>query len=138
LPGYGLEDEILPVLIDLGVAAEEQETLLGGTPLYFAPEVARRFVGEGGRDREVDRAADVFALALSLRNALEPGTQEDVPAGAIQAFVERRAHEIPPMPEGRDLRYLEPCFARWLSLDPRERPSAEELAEELAILTAPE
>lgn len=140
LPGFDPESDegILPVLIDLGVAATEQETMLGGTPLYFAPEVARRFVDRGPAGPDVSSAADVFALALSLRNALEPGTQEDVAAGAIQAFVERRAEEPPPLPESRDLRYLAPTFESWLALDPLERPSALELAEELAILTAPE
>ena len=138
LPG---QDELLPVLIDLGVAADEQEGLLGGTPLYFAPEVAARFAkaGEGREvEHEVSSAADVFALALALRNALEPETQEDVPAGAIGAFIEQRAKEAPPPPEARSLRYLERAWARWLSVDPLERPSAAELAEELAILTAPE
>jgi predicted nucleic acid-binding Zn-ribbon protein len=141
LPGYGVDAEgggVLPVLIDLGVAAEEQETLLGGTPLYFAPEVAERFVAEGHVGPDVDGRADVFALALSLRNALEPGTQPDVPAGAIQAFVERRAKERPPLPEARELRYLRTTFERWLSVDPDDRPTAEQLAEELAVLTAPE
>ena len=140
LPGTDPEsdDGILPVLIDLGVAATEQETMLGGTPLYFAPEVAKRFVRERHGGPDVTSAADVFALALSLRNALEPGTQEDVAAGAIQAFVERRAEEMPPLPEARDLRYLAPSLRTWLSLDALERPSALELAEELAILTAPE
>lgn len=141
LPGYGTDPDdggVLPVLIDLGVAAEEQETLLGGTPLYFAPEVAQRFAAEGHAGPDVDARADVFAMALSLRNALEPETQPDVPAGAIRSFVEQRARRLPPLPQRRELRYLRPAFARWMSLDPTERPSAGELAEELALLTAPE
>ncbi len=137
LPG-SREDDLLPVLIDLGVAADEQEGLLGGTPLYFAPEVAARFAGEGDPEVEVSSAADVFALALSLRNALEPSSQEDVPAGAIGAFIEQRAAGMPPLPDARELAYLRPALSRWLSADPRERPSADELAGELAVLTAPE
>lgn len=136
LPG---EEGLLPVLIDLGVAAEEQETMLGGTPLYFAPEVAARFVAPGPlAGPEVGSAADVFALALSLRNALEPGTQPDVAAGAVRAFVERRASQAPTLPEARDLRFLGPYLERWMSVEPDERPSAAELAEELAVLTLPE
>ncbi len=135
LPG---EEGILPVLIDLGVAAEEAETMLGGTPLYFAPEVAARFTAKGHLGPEVGPAADVFALALSLRNALEPDTQADVAAGAVRAFVEQRAVELPDMPEGRDLRYLVPHLERWMSHDASERPSAAELAAELAVLTLPE
>jgi hypothetical protein len=137
LPGG--DDQILPVLIDLGVAVHDQECLLGGTPLYFAPEVAARFTGDDDSpDAPIGPAADVFALALSLRNALEPETQDDVPAGAIRAFVARRASERPSLPKSRSLRYLRPYFARWLSADPAERPTAEELAAELAVLTMPE
>ncbi|MCB9593134.1 MAG: protein kinase [Sandaracinaceae bacterium] len=135
LPG---EEGILPVLIDLGVAAEECETMLGGTPLYFAPEVAARFTSNGAFGPDVGPAADVFALALSLRNALEPDTQADVPAGAVRAFVARRAEEIPDLPDERDLRFLGPHLLRWMSHDPLDRPTAVELAEELAVLTAPE
>ncbi len=132
------EEGILPVLIDLGVAAEEQEAMLGGTPLYFAPEVAACFSAKGALGPDVGASADVFALALALRNALEPHTQADVAAGAVRAFIERRAVEMPSLPRGRDLRFLKPHLARWMSLDPDERPTAVELAEELAVLTFPE
>ncbi|MBC7171948.1 MAG: serine/threonine protein kinase, partial [Polyangiaceae bacterium] len=36
--------EILPVLLDLGVAAPEGELTLAGTPMYFSPEAAERIV----------------------------------------------------------------------------------------------
>jgi tRNA A-37 threonylcarbamoyl transferase component Bud32 len=131
------ETGILPILLDLGVAAKDSEALIGGTPVYFAPEVAAHYA-EAGNDSPVGPKADVFALALSLRNALEPETEEDVPAGAVEAFIARRAKTAPPIPVRRDLRYLAPYFARWLSLDPAQRPSAEAFARELAVLTRPE
>jgi tRNA A-37 threonylcarbamoyl transferase component Bud32 len=127
----------LPILLDLGVAAKDSEALIGGTPVYFAPEVAAHYA-EAGDETPVGPKADVFALALSLRNALEPETEEDVPAGAVEAFIARRARTAPPIPARRDLRYLAPYFARWLSLDPAQRPSAEVFAKELAALTRPE
>ena len=129
--------EVLPILIDLGVAAKEHEALIGGTPVYFAPEVAAHYAQREDA-REIGPAADVFALALSLRNALEPETEEDVPAGAIEAFIDRRAVVPPGPPTRKDLRYLRASFERWLNADPSKRPSAEELARELAILTQPE
>ncbi|HJL02790.1 MAG TPA: protein kinase [Polyangiaceae bacterium LLY-WYZ-15_(1-7)] len=131
------EEKILPVLIDLGVAATEAEMLVAGTPTYFAPEVAAQFASVENKPR-VTSKADVFALALALRNALEPETQEDVPAGAVESFIERRARELPPLPESRSLRFLAPHFKRWMSLDPDERPTSEELVQELAVLTRPE
>ena len=136
LAAAGDEAGILPVLIDLGVAAKEHEALIGGTPVYFAPEVAAHYAQVGSD--VVGPKADVFALALSLRNALEPETEEDVPAGAVEAFIRRRATEAPPLPTRPDLAFLRPYFARWLAVDPDQRPSAEELAKELAVLTRPE
>ncbi len=132
----GEEAGILPILIDLGVAAKDHEALIGGTPVYFAPEVAAHYAQVGGD--AVGPKADVFALALSLRNALEPETEEDVPAGAVEAFIQRRATQAPPLPARRDLAFLRPHFARWLAVDPEERPSAEQLARELEVLTRPE
>jgi tRNA A-37 threonylcarbamoyl transferase component Bud32 len=133
----GTGEDRIPVLLDLGVAAKEHEALIGGTPIYFAPEVAAHYANVDD-DRVVGPKADVFALALTLRNALEPETEEDVPGGAIEAFIQRRAKERPASPRAKELRWLAPSFERWLSLDPEERPSAEEFARELAVLTQPE
>ena len=134
LPGQSTP---LPLLIDLGVAAEDAERLVAGTPTYFAPEVASQFAAEAS-PRAVGHAADVFSLALSLRNALEPGSREDIPGGALEAFIERRAQSTPALPRNPALRYLRSSLSRWLSLDPSARPTALELAEELSVLGLPE
>jgi hypothetical protein len=136
MPGF--EDDVLPVLIDLGVAATDAEMLVAGTPTYFAPEVAAQFASGVTDKPRVTNKADVFSLALALRNALEPDTQDDVPAGAIESFIEARAVSVPAMPEARSLRFLRGALQRWMSLDPEARPTATELANELAVLTAPE
>jgi serine/threonine protein kinase len=128
---------ILPVLIDLGVAAKEAEMIVAGTPLYFPPEIAAQYAGKQERP-PVTAKADVFSLALSLRNALEPSTQEQVPGTAIEAFIAHRADAPPGGPEARALRVMAPFFERWLAREPELRPSAERLAEELQILTRPE
>ncbi len=136
MPGF--EDDVLPVLIDLGVAATDAEMLVAGTPTYFAPEVAAQFASGVTDKPRVTNKADVFSLALALRNALEPDTQDDVPAGAIESFIESRAVSVPALPEARSLRFLRGALQRWMSLDPEVRPTATELANELAVLTAPE
>ncbi|MBK8172913.1 MAG: protein kinase [Sandaracinaceae bacterium] len=128
---------ILPVLLDLGVAAKEAEVMLAGTPMYFAPEVAAQFASLPIQ-HNVTISADIFSLALSLRNALEPSTQEEVAGGAVAAFVEYRAQNRPQLPVDKDLRFLNPYFERWLSPDPDKRPTAEAFVRELAVLTAPE
>jgi serine/threonine protein kinase len=131
------DQEVLPVLIDLGVAAKDAENVLAGTPNYFAPEVAARF-GHEPDPPFVTGKADVFALALVLRNALDPEAEEQVAAGAVDAFVRYRARRAPPPPRRRDLAYLRSAFERWLHLAPDQRPTADSLARELSVLTLPE
>ncbi len=127
----------LPVLIDLGVAAKDAEMIVAGTPLYFAPEIAAQYVGQG-KKQKVTTKADVFSLALSLRNALEPSTQEQVSGTAIESFIAHRTQSPPLGPQAREFAFLAPYFKRWLAQDPMDRPSAEELAVELDVLTRPE
>jgi serine/threonine protein kinase len=136
IPGFG-EDEVTPVLLDLGVAATEAEMVVAGTPTYFAPEVAAQFASVEEKPN-VTNKADVFALALSLRNALEPETQEDVAAGAVDTFIEKRSQETPAAPTRRALKFLKPSFDRWLSYDAAVRPTADDLVDELSILSLPE
>ena len=136
IPGFG-KQEVTPVLLDLGVAATEAEMVVAGTPTYFAPEVASQFASVEEKPA-VSNKADVFALALSLRNALEPETQEGVAAGAVDTFIELRSKATPRAPSRRPLRYLKPSFDRWMNRDPDVRPSADELAEELCVLSLPE
>jgi hypothetical protein len=128
---------ILPVLLDLGVAAKDAELVLAGTPTYFAPEVAARFSNIPDPP-PVGPKADVFSLALTLRRALDPTEAEHVAAGAVDAFVAFRATRAPAPPEHRDLADLRPAFERWLHLSPDARPSAEQLRRELAALTRPQ
>jgi hypothetical protein len=94
----------LPVLIDLGVAAKDAEMIVAGTPLYFPPEIAAQYANEAYKPK-VTAKADVFSLALALRNALEPGTQEQVPGTAIEAFITHRANNPPVGPTARALSY---------------------------------
>ena len=137
LARLGEHDRVLPVLIDLGVAAKEAEMIVAGTPLYFAPEIAAQYAGKDERP-PVTHKADIFSLALSLRNALEPATQEQVPGTAVEAFIGHRADHPPGPPQARELRYLAPFFARCLAKNASERPSAQELVELLTVLTRPE
>jgi len=133
----GVPMRVLPVLLDLGVAAKDAELVLAGTPAYFAPEVAARFAGASDPP-PVGPKADVFSLALTLCHALDEGPREHVAAGAVDAFVAFRAAHAPKVPRQRNLRDLKPYFERWLAFSPDFRPSAEEFLRELSALTRPE
>ncbi len=124
----------LPVLLDLGIAGEQGEGPRGLTLDYAAPETARQALGE---KVEVGAAADVFSLALVLRNMLEPPEVEEGEFVPL-ALLHTRATQAVEGLASKRLRYLQPSMMRWLDPDPFERPSAHELADELAILTAPQ
>lgn len=134
--GNGNRQRILPVLLDLGVAAKDAELVLAGTPAYFAPEVAARFAGAPD-PAPVGPKADVFSLALTLRHALDPDDVDDF-AGAVDAFVGLRATRAPKPPTRRDLRDLRGFFERCLNFSPDGRPSADEFQHRLAELTRPQ
>ncbi|HMI90402.1 MAG TPA: protein kinase [Polyangiales bacterium] len=125
----------LPVLLDLGIAAKRGEGPKGLTPEYAAPEIAASALGD--KSRPIGSMADVFSLALVLRNFLEPETAPKV-GDELVPLLHARANEPIPKFERRELRYLQPVFERWLSLDPVDRPSAGQLGNELAVLTEPE
>jgi hypothetical protein len=127
----------LPVLLDLGIAAKRGEKPKGLTLEYAAPETAMAALGETP-PQPIGAAADVFSLALVLRNALEPSTKPAMDADNPLAILQSRANQMIAPPSSRDLKYLKPYFTRWLSLDPTERPSASEFAEQLSVLTEPE
>jgi serine/threonine protein kinase len=127
----------LPVLLDLGIAAKRGEKPKGLTLEYAAPETAMAALGEAP-PQPIGAAADVFSLALVLRNALEPSTKPPMDADNPLAILQSRANQPIPPPSSRDLKYLKPHFTRWLSLDPTERPSAAEFAEQLSVLIEPE
>jgi serine/threonine protein kinase len=125
----------LPVLIDLGLAVKDAELVLAGTPTYLAPEVAARFAGVPD-PAPIGPKADGFALALTLRQALDASSSEAVTS--VDAFVSRRARVAPGAPTRRDLQDLRAYFERWLNISPDVRPTAEEFRRELRILTRKE
>jgi hypothetical protein len=128
------QKRVLPVLLDLGVAAKDAELVLAGTPAYFAPEVAARFAGVPDPP-PVGPQADVFSMALTLCHALDPSLRENVAHEAVDAFVALRATSVPQLSSKPELRDLRASFARWLHFSPDQRPTAEELCREIAVLT---
>lgn len=130
-----MQNETLPVLLDLGVAAPSGEMALAGTPMYFPPEVAGRIFDES-HTVPLTAKADVFALALSLLHSIEDPDLSEIDGVEVDAFLRRRAEIAPPGPRAPEHAFLTPAFDRWLAKDPAVRPGAAELADEIAALRA--
>jgi serine/threonine protein kinase len=126
----------LPVLLDLGISTRRGENPKGLTVEFASPETAAAILGEG--TKPIGAAADVFSLALVLRNALDPSLASPVITEHVIPILHQRATQPVELPQRSDLKFMEPYFRRWLSHHPEDRPSAAELAEEFVILTEPE
>lgn len=125
--------EILPVLLDLGVATPTGDMALAGTPMYFPPEVAARIFDEECAI-PITPKADVFALALSLLHAIEDPDLGELGDEDVDAFLKKRAASPPSGPRRREHAFLKPHFARWLAAHPNDRPTAGQLADELSAI----
>ncbi len=126
----------LPILLDLGIATRRGENPKGLTVEYASPETAAAMLGV--TEKPIGAAADVYSLALVLRNLLDPSTATPVRTAEVMPLLHQRSTIPVDLSKKRDLQYLEPYFQRWLSLDPDDRPNASELANQFAVLTAPE
>lgn len=137
LARFGSEERVHPVLLDMGVGAWGHELVPAFTPAYVAPEMARTHLAlrEGNAPLAVDGKADVFALALTLFDALAPGAREASLCTGETKELERRAVYGAELPHLKALSDVHSAFARWLSIDPSDRPTARELSRELSVLT---
>ncbi len=140
LARFGEGSDAFPVLLDLGVGAWGSEMLPAFTPAYVAPEMARAHldVCEGHDPIPVDGKTDVFALSLTLFDALAPGARDLAGCTGRVTALRARATQGADLPWVEALTDIQGPLARWLAVDPAERPSARELSSELAILTRAE
>jgi len=121
-----VRDDDRALIADFGIArtvGQEQLTRTGmvtGTPVYFAPELAR-----GG---EPSPASDVWALGVSLYAAVEGGPPYPDQANAI-ALLNTIASQEPPPPSHAGA--LAEPIARMLDPDPATRWSMAQVASAL-------
>lgn len=128
-----MQNEVLPILLDLGVASPNGEMALAGTPMYFPPEVAGRIIDEHC-ELPLTPKADVFALSLSLLHSIEEPDLSDLVDVEVDAFLQNRMRAAPRGPRKKEHAFLVAPFARWLAGHPKDRPTAMQLADEIAEL----
>lgn len=130
-PGNVMVSASGPQVIDFGVAGaledgeDSEETLVSGTPGYMAPEQAA--------GSEVTSASDVFALGGVLAYALTgTGPYGDGHPAAVVFRIANREPVLDGIPEG-----LRSVVTACLSRDPRARPTAAWVLEELGGPVSP-
>jgi serine/threonine protein kinase len=135
-----------PILLDLGVAAEREASFCAGTALYASPEQLRALNGFPGAV-PLSEKMDTYGLATTLLYSLV--NPRDFPGESAQSRTElAESHDVradKPLADnalpdltGRPREMFQAALRRWLAIDPNERPTMTQLAEELDVLLEPE
>ena len=128
------------------MAAEREANFCAGTALYASPEQLLAFTGVPGAVSLTEKM-DTYCMATTLLMTLV-GPKDFPGEGAKSREEIARAHELratePLAPHvlpdlvGPPREMIQEGFRKWLALDPDDRPSMSELAEQLDVLLEPE
>ncbi len=119
-------------LMDFGIAGGKvlsRLTMTGarvGTPVYMSPEQARGL--------RIDHRSDIYSLGLVFYEML---TGQTAFKGGYEAIVHQQIFQTPPPPRQLNLevpRALDHLVMRMIAKDPDERPSLDEVYDELASI----
>ncbi|MBK8253093.1 MAG: protein kinase [Polyangiaceae bacterium] len=133
---------IHPVLLDLGVAAEKDATFVAGTALYASPEQIFALDASPNKPPLTEKM-DTYSLGTTLLISLVgpehfPGESATQPAELAVAHATRATNPLAkaalPDLRGEARRALGDMFMKWLALEPKDRPSMREMAEQLDVL----
>ena len=131
-----------PIILDLGVAAECSSSFVAGTILFAAPEQIASLTSSDDRP-PLSEKIDTYSLAATLLLSLVgPDSFPGQPAKTEEEIEEaQRERATSPLREnalveltGEPREKLARAFRRWMALDPSERSSMAEMAEQLDVL----
>lgn len=131
-----------PIILDLGVAAECSSSFVAGTILFAAPEQIASLTSRDNRP-PLSEKIDTYSLAATLLLSLVgpdsfPGQPAKTEEEIEEAQQERATEPLRPsaLPDltGPPRDKLSRAFRRWMALDPAERSSMAEMAEQLDVL----
>ncbi|NUP06846.1 MAG: hypothetical protein HOW73_12410, partial [Polyangiaceae bacterium] len=135
-----------PVLLDLGVAAEKDSTFVAGTALYAAPEQLTAILGLD-KETPLSEKMDTYCIGATLLLALVgdklfPGSKALTRRQVIESHAVRSTKPLADdalLDVSENIRTeLDKRLAKWMSLEPVDRPNMSQVAEELEILLEPE
>jgi eukaryotic-like serine/threonine-protein kinase len=128
-----------PYLIDFNLAGLAGESLdrFGGTLPYMAPECVRRMLGDDRTALPLADRSDIYSFgavlfeALTGRLPLEPIADNDLKAVAADLLRRHMARSTSALQLPNVPRRLAALVCRCLAVEPTERPSAEDLKQQL-------
>ena len=117
-----IDNEDNYVLTDFGITGQADKEIKGGTPAYMAPEFFN------GQRRIATTETDIWAFGASVFELITG----DVPFGEDGGKAQMKGAKVPVLPKVFKNRTIRRIVYRCLDINPKNRPSAEEILQELA------
>jgi serine/threonine protein kinase len=110
------------VLTDFGITGQADKEIKGGTPAYMAPDFFN------GQRRIATPETDIWALGASIFELITG----DVPFGEDGGKAQSKGVKVPVLPKVFKNKTIRRIVYRCLDFNPKNRPSAEDILQELS------
>jgi serine/threonine protein kinase len=117
-----IDNENNYVLTDFGITGQADKEIKGGTPAYMAPEFFN------GKPRIATPETDIWALGASVFELISG----DIPFGEDGGKAQSKGVKVPVLPKVFKNKTIRRIVYRCLDFNPKNRPSAEDILQELS------